>query len=56
MTTVKCKNAKEKEEWLDYVAYLIFNEWVKGDYSLFLSKKEKLSSDNKTKPFITFIH
>ena len=50
--TVKCENARKKDEWIEYVNLLIFNEWVKGDNSLLINKKNKLINDETIHPFI----
>ena len=52
MSKVICENAKNKEEWFDYVFNLIFNEWIKGDNNLFVLKKNKMLKDDLVRPYI----
>ena len=51
MGNVKCEKVNN-EVWANYVARLIFDEWVKGDESLFLEKKKKIEGDSTARPYI----
>lgn len=51
MNNVRCEKVNN-EEWSNYVARLIFDEWVKGDEALFLEKKEKIGRDSSARAYI----
>lgn len=52
MNNVKYENANKKKEWVNYVAKLIFDEWVKEDEASFLKKKKRMEEDVTVKPYI----
>lgn len=52
MNNVRCENANKKKEWVNYVAKLIFDEWVKEDEASFLKKKKRMEEDVTVKPYI----
>lgn len=51
MGNVKCEKVNN-EVWANYVARLIFDEWVKGDETLFLEKKKKIEGNSTVRPYI----
>lgn len=52
---IKCENAKERNRWIDYVCFLISNEWGNGDTEILNSKKQKMINDDDIKPYILLI-
>lgn len=52
MKNIRCEKANNNEEWITYVAKLIFDEWIKKDYSHFLEKKKKMEQDANVKPYV----
>lgn len=50
--SVRYERANKKEEWANYVAKLIFDEWMKEDKSSFLEKKKKVEKNGVVKPYI----
>ena len=52
MNNVRYERVNKDSEYLEYVVKLIFNEWVKGDESLFIIKKTKLENDSSVRGYV----